>query len=352
MKYRYLGKTGLLVSRLSLGTLTLGADGWGCDAGTSVKIIRRFLDAGGNFIDSADIYSKGISEEIVGKALKGRSRDDVVLGSKCLFRMGDGPNDKGLGRKHILAACENSLRRLQTDYIDIYTVHGPDPFAPLEETMRTLDDLVRQGKVRYIGCSNFWGWQVLKASWISDKMNLERFACGQYPYNLLDRMFEHELLPALADQGMGFNCWSPLAGGLLTGKYRGSARPKKGTRIYKRINVDGSRFWSDRTLSVTEEILKIADDCGMNPMRLALSWLLHDRRVTAVIFGVTSLPQLEEILASGDFDLEDEIWRRVKEVSEPEPDSLVKQDLMAKKTTYGEEEFSRHDFFDSKGRIS
>jgi 1-deoxyxylulose-5-phosphate synthase len=339
MKYRYLGKTGLLVSRLSLGTLTLGADGWGCNAATSVKIIRRFLEAGGNFIDSADIYSKGISEEIVGKALKGCRRDDVVLGSKCLFRMGDGPNDKGLGRKHILAACENSLRRLQTDYIDIYTVHGPDPFAPLEETMRTLDDLVRQGKVRYIGCSNFWGWQVLKANGISDRMNLERFVCGQYPYNLLDRTFERELLPALEDQGMGFNCWSPLAGGLLTGKYRGSASPKKGTRIQKRINIDGSRFWSDRTLAVTEEILKIADNCGLNPMRLALSWLLHDRRISAVIFGVTSLPQLEEILASGDFDLEEEIWRRVKEVSEPEPDALLKQDLMARNTTFGEEDF-------------
>jgi aryl-alcohol dehydrogenase-like predicted oxidoreductase len=316
MKYRYLGKTGLLVSRLSLGTLTFGAD-WGCDNATSVKIIHRFLDAGGNFIDTADVYSKGISEEIVGKALKGRKRDDVVLGSKCFFRMGDGPNDKGLGRKHILSACENSLRRLQTDYIDIYTVHGPDPFTPLEETMRTLDDLVRQGKVRYIGCSNFWGWQVLKANGISDRMNLERFVCGQYPYNLLDRTFE----------------------GLLTGKYRGSARPKKGTRIYKRINMDGSRFWNDRTLSVTEEILKIADDCGLNPLNLALSWLLHDRRVSAVIFGVTSLPQLEGILVSGDLDLGEEIWRRVKEVSEPEPDALVKQDLMARKTTFGEEEF-------------
>jgi aryl-alcohol dehydrogenase-like predicted oxidoreductase len=141
---------------------------------------------------------------------------------------------------------------------------------------------------------------VLKANWISDRMNLERFACGQYPYNLLDRTFEHELLPAFEDQGMGFNCWSPLAGGLLTGKYRGSTRPKKGTRIYKRINIDGSRFWSDRTLSVTEEILKIADDCGLNPLQLALSWLLHDRRVSAVIFGVTSLPQLEDILVSGD----------------------------------------------------
>jgi len=338
MKYRYLGKTGLLVSRLSLGTLNFGAD-WGCDAQTAIEIIQRFLDAGGNFIDSADMYNKGISEEIVAKALKGRRRDEVVLGTKCLFRMGDAPNDKGLSRKHILSACENSLRRLQTDHIDIYTMHGPDPFVPLEETMRTLDDLVRQGKVRYVGCSNFWGWQVLKANGISERMHLERFACGQYPHNLLDRTAERELLPAFADQGMGFNCWSPLAGGLLTGKYRGSTSPEKGTRIHKRIHVDGYRFWSERTVFVTEEILKIADESNLTPVHLALSWLLHDRRISAVIFGVRTLPQLEDILVSGDFDLPEEIWRKVKEVSEPEPDALVKQDFSVRKAAYGEEEF-------------
>jgi 1-deoxyxylulose-5-phosphate synthase len=170
-------------------------------------------------------------------------------------------------------------------------------------------------------------------------MNLERLACGQYPYNLLDRTFERELLPAFEDQGMGFNCWSPLAGGLLTGKYRGNAHPKKGTRIYKRIQIDGTRFWNDRTTSVTVDILKIADDNGINPLHLALSWLLYDRRVTAVIFGVKNLPQLEDILISGDLDLEEEVWRKVKDASEPEPDALVKQDLYVKKTAYGEQEF-------------
>ncbi len=203
----------------------------------------------------------------MGGALKGHRREDVVLGSKCFFRMGEGPNDKGLSRKHILSACEDSLRRMNTDYIDIYTLHGPDPHAPLEESLRTLDDLVRQGKVRYIGCSNFWGWQVLKANGISDRRNLERLVCGQYPHNLLVREFEHELLPAFEDQGMGFNCWSPLAGGLLTGKYRGSTSPKKGTRIHKRTHIDVPGFWNASALSgpsglVVPPGLRILDEGG------------------------------------------------------------------------------------------
>ncbi len=339
MKYRYLGNTGLLVSRLSLGTLTLGDPAWGADRATSLRIIRTYLDQGGNYLDTADIYNNGLSEEIVGEALQGLNRDQVVLGTKVLFRMGPGPNDKGLSRKHIMSACEASLRRLRTDYIDVYTVHGPDPKTPLEETMRALDDLVRQGKVRYLGCSNFWAWQVVKANAISRAMNLEPYVCGQYQHNLLDRRLESDLLPAFVDQGMGFNCWSPLAGGVLTGKYRGSATPAEGTRLQKRMHVDGPRFWKDQSLMVAEEVCAVADRHGIQPLHLALSWLFGDRRITAAIFGCKTLEQLASVMYCGDYDLPAEVWREVETVSRPQPDVLVTQDQFVRKGTYGEEEF-------------
>lgn len=339
MKYRYLGNSGLLVSRLCLGTLTLGAANWGADSATSIRIIKKYLDKGGNYLDTADIYNNGHSEEIVGKALRGMNRDQVIVGTKVLFRMGDGPNDKGLSRKHIMSACEASLRRLNTDYIDVYTVHGPDPKTPLGETMRTLNDLVRQGKVRYLGCSNFWAWQVVKANAISAKMGLEPFICGQYQHNLLDRRLEFDMLPAFVDQGMGFNCWSPLAGGLLTGKYRGSTTPAKGTRLHKRIHMDGIRFWNDKSLNIAEDICAIADKHAIKPMHIALSWLFGDRRVTAAIFGVKTIKQLNDIMVCGDYDMPAEVWREVEEASRPQPDMLVTQDQFVRQSTYGEEEF-------------
>ena len=225
MKYRYLGNSGLLVSRLCLGTMTFGMKDWGCDRETAVAITHKFLDAGGNFIDTADMYSQGVSEEMLGEAIGGLDRDDLVLATKCWFRMRPSPNAKGLSRKHILEAVEASLRRLGTDYLDLYQVHGPDPFTPMEETMRTLDDLVRGGKVRYIGCSNYYGWQIAKAQGIADRRQLTRFVSGQHMYNLLRRDIEREVLPACADAGMGMLCWSPLGGGMLTGKYRRQPDP-------------------------------------------------------------------------------------------------------------------------------
>jgi aryl-alcohol dehydrogenase-like predicted oxidoreductase len=339
MKYRYVGNTGLLVSRLSLGTLTLGDAGWGADRPTSVRIIKTYLEKGGNFLDTADTYNQGVSEEIVGEALQGVNRDQVVVGTKVFFRMGEGPNDKGLSRKHIMSACEASLRRLNTDYIDIYTVHGPDPRTPLEETMRTLNDLVRQGKVRYVGCSNYWAWQVVKANAISATMGLEPFVCGQYQHNLLDRRLEFDMLPAFVDQGMGFNCWSPLAGGLLTGKYRGSSTPAAGTRLQKRMHVDGPRFWKDPALAIAEDVCAIADKHAVKPIHIALAWLFGDRRITAAIFGVKTVEQLDEVMVCGNYDLPAEVWRAVEEASRPQPDALVTQDRFARKGTFGEEEF-------------
>lgn len=324
MAYRYVGKTGLLVSPISLGTLNFGVqEAWGADKNTSIAVINKYLDAGGNFIDTADIYNKGMAEEIIGEAFKdNKKRDAVVLGTKCLFRTGPSPNDKSLSRKHMMEACEASLRRLQTDYIDLYMVHGPDPYTPPEETMRTLDDLVRQGKVRYIGCSNFFSWQILKANGIGDRMNLEKFVCGQYMYNLVNREVEREILPACADQGMGFTSWSPLAGGLLTGKYKGMTEPPKGSRIDIRKNIDIPRFWHQKGLANAGRVISIAEKHGISPLKIALSWVLRDSRITSVIIGVKNIQQLEEDLIAGEFDLHEDIWEEVNRATMPEQDFL------------------------------
>ena len=193
MKYNYLGKSGLKVSRICLGTMTFGQENWGCDKNTSIEIIDKFIDSGGNFIDTADMYSAGTSEEIVGEAIK-QKRDKIVLATKCYFPLQKCPTSKGLSRKHIFEACEASLKRLNTDYIDLYQTHGPDYGTPMEETMRALDDLVRQGKVRYLGCSNLHGWQIVKANSISSQMNLEKYISAQHLYNIIIRDIEREVI--------------------------------------------------------------------------------------------------------------------------------------------------------------
>ena len=220
MKYRYLGNSGLAVSRVCLGTMTFGNNDWGCDLETSKSIVDAFIDAGGNFIDTADLYSAGESEVILGKALKGKDLTKLVIASKCWFPVDDTPNGRGLSRKHIMEACEASLKRMDIDCIDLYQIHGPDPYTPMEETMRALDDLITAGKVRYVGCSNLWAWQIMKANGIAALRGYEKFISGQYLYNLVRRDIETEILPACVDQGMGILCWSPLAAGFLTGKYR------------------------------------------------------------------------------------------------------------------------------------
>ncbi len=315
MKYRYMGNTGLLVSRVCLGTMTFGNREWGCDNRVSIDITHRFLDAGGNFIDTADMYSDGNSETILGEALKGKKRDDIVIATKCFFRMGTTPNAKGLSRKHILEACEASLKRLQTDFIDLYQIHGPDPHTPVEETMRALDDLVRLGKVRYIGCSNHHAWQILKANGIAALKNLEPLVCGQYQYNLIVRDVEREILPACEDQGMGFICWSPLASGMLTGKYKRADKPEAGTRISLTAKFTVPRFWHERGFHIIEEVMKAAGQTGKTPAQVALAWLLSDKRVTAVIVGARNAQQLIDNLAAGGWDMPEDIWRRLDEVS-------------------------------------
>ena len=338
MKYRYIGKTGLLVSRISLGTMTFGAKDWGCDSKTAIQLIHKYLDGGGNFIDTADIYAGGSSEEITGEALKSKKRNDIVLATKCFFRTGKSPNAKGLSRKHILEACEASLRRLQTDYIDLYYMHGADPFTPFEETMKTLDDLVRQGKVRYLGCSNIFAWQILKANGISAKLNLEKLVCGQYMYNLINREAEREVLPACEDQGMGFVCWSPLGAGMITGKYQKTEKPEPGTRLFYRSEVDGPRFWHGRTFEIAHKVTELSQKTGIPPVKLALSWILHDKRVTSVIIGVKKLEQLEENLFLGDWDLPQNVYEEVDRETAYDLGHLTQFAKHAYKSAFGEEE--------------
>jgi len=339
MKYRYLGKTGLLVSRLCLGTMSFGAEDWGCDRSAALKLITRYLDAGGNFIDTADIYAGGASEQIVGEALKSSRREAVVLLTKCFFRTGSGPLDKGLSRKHILASCEASLKRLGTEYIDIYMIHGADPFTACDETMRALDDLIHQGKVRYLGCSNLFAWQILKANGISALHNLTPLSCGQYLYNLIDRDAEREVLPACADQGMGFLCWSPLGGGLLTGKYGGAQTPAQGTRAHYRLKIDGVRFWHARGFEVAAKLQDISTRRSLSPARLAIAWPLHDRRVTSVIIGVKNTAQLEENMVPGDWDLPPEILSELDQATAPDLGHLAQFERHAYASAFGDEEF-------------
>ena len=314
MKYRYLGDSGLVVSRVCLGTMTYGMKDWGCDLDTSIRITNRFIEAGGNFIDTADIYSNGTSEEMLGKALREHARDDVVLATKCYFRMKPTPNAMGLSRKHVVEACQASLRRLNTDYVDLYQIHGPDPYTPVEETMKALDDLVRKGLVRYIGCSNLFAWQFVKANGIAARLDLERFCSGQYLYNLIRRDVERDILPACADQGMGLICWSPLASGFLAGKYPRSDRPEEGTRMAHRAEMDLPRYWHDEGFRVVDGVAALAKEQGKTPAQVSLAWLLHDRRVTAVIIGARTPEQVDDNMVVGNWDLPEPAHERLTNV--------------------------------------
>lgn len=314
MKYRYLGKSGLLVSRVCLGTMTFGMKGWGCDQATSEEITRQFVDAGGNFIDTADMYSLGASEEILGQAIKKYDRDDLVLATKCWFRMGLTPNAKGLSRKHILEAVEASLQRLGTDYIDLYQLHGPDPHTPLEESLRAMDDLVRCGKVRYIGCSNFYGWQIVKANMLAESLGLTKLISAQHLYNLLRRDVEREILPACVDQGLGLMCWSPLASGLLTGKYDQKSGPTSESRIGQRASIDVPRYWNESSFRIIDEVQAVATETEKSAAQVALAWLLHDTRVASVVIGSRSATQAQDGLVVGDWNLPEEYYKRLSNV--------------------------------------
>jgi aryl-alcohol dehydrogenase-like predicted oxidoreductase len=311
MKYRYLGRSGLLVSRLCLGTMTFGNSQWGCDQETSSAIVRRFVEGGGNFIDTADGYSGGESEKMLGVALKEHSRDNLVIATKCWFPTDSAVTSRGLSRKHIVESCENSLKRLDVDYIDLYQFHGPDPYTPVEESLRAADDLIRAGKIRYLGCSNFYAWQIAKINGVAALKNYEPLVSAQHLYNLVRRDVEREILPACDDQGLGMICWSPLAAGMLSGKYRDQDKPDAQSRIGIQASIALPRYWFDDALKLIDLVVEIASQLGRTPSQVALSWLLGDRRITAAIIGARRVEQVEENLVSGDFDLPAEIRQQL-----------------------------------------
>jgi aryl-alcohol dehydrogenase-like predicted oxidoreductase len=318
MDYINMGRTGLQVSRLCLGAMTFGRES---TEEISHQMLDRFVEAGGNFIDTANVYSKGISEEILGRWLVKQNRHDVVIATKVRFPMDDKPNNSGLSRKHILDSVENSLRRLQTDYIDLYQVHMWHTDTPLEETLSTLDGLVRSGKVRYIGASNFTGWQLQKAADLSRQMGWEPFTCLQPLYNLLDRELEWELVPVCLNEGIGIIPWSPLRGGWLSGKYRrGMDAPLSGTRVEDATQKGWSEGWNtyntEHTWCVIDELFAIAQETGKSAAQVALNWLLQRPGVTAPIIGARSMEQFDDNMGSVGWALSDEQMNRLNQASD------------------------------------
>ena len=303
MELRPLGRTGVRVSELCLGAMTFGRE---ADEPTSHRILDRFLDAGGNFVDTADVYSAGVSEEITGRAL-GARRDAVVLATKVRFPTGEGPNDVGLSRRHIRLGVEASLRRLQTDWIDLYQVHCWDARTPLEESLSTLNDLVHEGKVRYLGASNFAAWHLATALGTAALHDWEPFASLQPEYSLVTRDIERELLPLCRDRGLAVLPWSPLAGGILTGKYRRGEDLPAGTRGGDADEpITFTYRLDERAWRVVDAVGKLAADTGRTSAQVALNWVLARPGITAPILGVRSLDQLEDNLGALGWQLEDD----------------------------------------------
>jgi aryl-alcohol dehydrogenase-like predicted oxidoreductase len=306
MDYRQLGRSGLRVSSLTLGTMTFGGTGNFANVGTTgardaARQLDLCLDAGVNLVDTANVYSAGLSEEILGEVLRGR-RDRVLVATKARMAMGDGPNDAGLSRHHLIHECEASLRRMQVDHIDLYQVHEWDGVTPLEETLEALDTLLRQGKIRYAGSSNYGGWQLMKALGVSDRHGYQRFVSQQIHYTLQAREAEHELIPIAVDQGVGVLVWSPLAGGLLSGKYRRGVQPPEGSR--------GLTDWNEppvhdegKLYDIVDALVEIGEAHGVSAAQVALAWVLGRPGVASVIVGARTEEQLADNLAAAQLEL-------------------------------------------------
>jgi aryl-alcohol dehydrogenase-like predicted oxidoreductase len=315
MKYRTLGRTGIQVSPYALGTMMFGAMG-NRDHDDSIRIIHRALDSGINFLDTADVYSAGESEVIVGKALKGR-RDDVVLASKVHYPMGDDPNHRGNSRRWIMAAVEHSLRRLQTDHLDLYQIHRPDPTVDIEETLSALSDLIHSGKVRAIGSSTFPAADIVEAQWVAERRGLERFRTEQPPYSILNRGIERDVLPVARRYGMGTLVWSPLAQGLLTGRHRKGEQ----TGSTHRADLMPQHFAHQRKLDVVEQLIPLADKAGLPMTHLALAFAIAHPGVTSAIIGPRTMEQLDDLLAGAEVSLDDDILDQIDEIAPPGTDA-------------------------------
>ena len=317
MELRVLGRTGVRVSPLCLGAMMFGA--WGNpDHDDSIRIIHRALDTGINFIDTADAYSAGESEEIVAKALAPGRRDSVVLATKAHFAMGRDPNEQGNSRRWLIRECENSLRRLGTDYIDLYQIHRPDPVTDIDETLSALSDLIRAGKIRYAGSSTFPAAQIVEAQWTAQRRGRERFTCEQPPYSILVRGIEAEVLPACQQYGMGVISWSPLAGGWLTGRYRQGAEPPVSSRAQRLPHrYDLSLPGNQAKLDAAEQLAVLAEESGLTLIQLAIGFVLAHPAVTAAIIGPRTMEQLESQLAAADVVLSSDVLDRIDEIVPP-----------------------------------
>ncbi len=323
MKYKLLGNTGLKVSELCLGTMTFGGRGMWTAIGTLPQeevneLIRLSVESGINFIDTANVYSEGMSEQMTGRAIRdlGLQRDDLVIATKVRGVMGTDQNGSGLSRKHILKQAEDSLTRLNMDYIDLYQIHGFDPLTPFEETLEALNSLVQSGKVRYIGCSNLAAWHIMKALGISARKSLAPFVSLQAYYTIAGRDLERELVPMLLDQKMGLMVWSPLAGGLLSGKYSRNAKTEEG----RRVNFDFPPVNKERAFDIIDVMQELADKKGVTVAQIALSWLLHQPVVTSVIIGAKRTDQLTDNIKSTEVSLTSEELLKLEEVSKLLPE--------------------------------
>jgi aryl-alcohol dehydrogenase-like predicted oxidoreductase len=320
MEYRTLGRSGLKVSTITMGTMTFGGKSWAKMVGDlgvkeAQRLVDQCLDAGVNLIDTADAYSEGVCEEILGEIIGGPRKKGVLIATKSRFAMGTGPNDAGSSRYHVINACEASLRRMKTDVIDLYQLHERDGVTPIEETMEALDLLVRQGKVRYIGCSNFSGWHIMKALATSEKNGLARFVAQQIHYTLESRDAENELIPITIDEGLGVLVWSPLAGGLLSGKHRRNQKTPEGTRQFAGWTEppvrDENRLWN-----IVDALVEIGQARGVSAAQVAIAWLLGRPGVTSIIIGGRTKEQFADNLAAADLKLSAEESARLDKVSQ------------------------------------
>ena len=320
MEHRRLGRTGLQVSKLCLGTMTFGLQ---CDEQTSVAILDRAAGGGIDFLDTSDAYplggdlsTRGVTEEILGRWLHGK-RDRFIVATKCFVPTGPAPFDAGNSRKHILSAVEASLRRLGTDYIDLYQLHGYDYQTPIDETLGALDDLVRQGKVRYLGCSNFLTYQLVRAVGRTETLQLARLDCVQPRYNLLFRQIEREMLPYCAEDGIGVIPYNPIAGGLLSGKHSRASAPAEGGRFT--LGTAGAmyqdRYWHEREFDTVDALNRLAQQAGVSLVTLSVAWVLANKAITAPIVGASSPGQLDASLAAVEYALDDDLKRQLDELT-------------------------------------
>lgn len=322
MSYRMLGSAGVKVSPLCLGTMNFGNEaGWGCDEATSVAILDRYLEQGGNFVDTANVYAGGRSEEILGRALEGR-REQVVLATKGYFPVVSGPNATGSSRRNLRLQIEESLRRLRTDWIDLYQVHIWDPLTPIEETLGVLSDLVHEGLVNYVGCCNFTGWQLTLAQERAEHHGFERMVTVQPQYSLLCRDIEGELMSAVSLYDLGILAWSPLSFGMLTGKYARSAKGPQGARLTEVHEEDVMAKWKERTFNdrsfdIIEAVQREAKELGTTSTALSLRWVLDQPHVTSAIIGPRNVDQLNGNLAALELELDEDTLERLDAVSEP-----------------------------------